>query len=69
MTDTPRAAPGAAQTVLLAQGNIHHARNPVLGVPAAYGFGHGQKALELRGPVRAIADETVVMQCAFRARR
>jgi len=69
MTDTLRTAPSAAQTVLLAQCSIHHARNSALGLPAARGFGHGQKALELLGPVRAIADETVAMQCAFRVRR
>ena len=47
----------------------NHAENPTLSVPAAHVFSHGQKAVQLIGPVAAIVDETVAMQRAFWASR
>ena len=59
---------GMTEAQLLAvTGN--HAENPTLSVPAAHVFGHGQKPVELIGPVQAIIDETVAMQRAFWASR
>lgn len=63
-----RVVHGMTEAELLAvTGN--HAENPTLGVPAAHVFSHGQKALELIGPVSSVVDETVAMQRAFWASR
>lgn len=59
---------GMTEAQLLAEtGN--HAENPTLSVPARFVFDHGQKAVELIGPVPAIVAETVAMQRAFWSRR
>lgn len=59
---------GMTEAQLLAEtGN--HAENPTLSVPARFVFDHGQKAVELIGPVPAIVAETVAMQRAFWSQR
>ena len=42
-----------------------HAENPTMSVPARYVFDHCQKAVELIGPVPAIAEEVLAVQQAF----
>ncbi len=46
-----------------------HVENPTLAVPARHVFAHGQKAVEVIGPVAEIAAETIELQRAFWARR
>lgn len=46
-----------------------HAENPTMSLPARTVFAHGQKAVEVIGPVPEIADEIIAQQRAFWARR
>jgi tRNA(Arg) A34 adenosine deaminase TadA len=46
-----------------------HAENPTMSVSSRYVFDHGQKPVELIGPVTEIAQETIAMQRAFWAGR
>lgn len=46
-----------------------HAENPTMSVPSRYVFDHGQKAVELIGPVPELAEETIALQRAFWAAR
>ena len=46
-----------------------HPENPTLSVPARHVFDHGQKPIELIGPVPSIAAETERQQRAFWASR
>ncbi|MDQ7988250.1 MAG: nucleoside deaminase [Candidatus Dactylopiibacterium sp.] len=57
-----------SEAQLLAQTGAHP-ENPTLSVPAQYVFAHGQKAVELIGPVQEVVDETVALQREFWARR
>lgn len=59
---------GMTEAQLLAETGSH-AENPTLSVPSRFVFDHGQKAVELIGPVPAIVAETVAMQRAFWSRR
>jgi tRNA(Arg) A34 adenosine deaminase TadA len=59
---------GLTEEMLLeATGN--HGENPTLSVPARHVFEHGQKAIELIGPVPEIAGEVLAAQKAFWATR
>lgn len=42
-----------------------HAENPTMNVPARHVFDHGQKPVDLIGPVPELAAETIAMQRAF----
>jgi len=46
-----------------------HDENPTLSVSSRYVFDHGQKPVELIGPVTEVAAETIAMQRACWARR
>lgn len=59
---------GITEEQLLAETG-DHAENQTMSVSSAYVFQHGQKAVDLIGPVPEIADETVAMQRAFWAAR
>lgn len=59
---------GITEEMLLAETG-DHAENPTMSVPTAYVFAHGQKAVELIGPVPDVAEETIAMQRAFWAER
>jgi tRNA(Arg) A34 adenosine deaminase TadA len=50
---------------MLLQATGSHAENPTLSVPARHVFDHGQKAVELIGPVPEIAGEVLAVQKAF----
>ena len=54
---------------MLLQATGSHAENPTLRVPARHVFDHGQKAVELIGPVPEIAAEVMAVQRAFWAQR
>jgi tRNA(Arg) A34 adenosine deaminase TadA len=54
---------------MLLQATGKHEENPTLRVPARYVFDHGQKAIELIGPVPEIAGEVLAAQKAFWASR
>lgn len=47
----------------------NHAENPTMSVDSAYVFAHGQKPVQLIGPVDEIAPEIAAMQRAFWAGR
>jgi tRNA(Arg) A34 adenosine deaminase TadA len=47
----------------------NHAENPTMSVSSRYVFDHGQKAVDLIGPVAAIAPEVIALQQAFWAGR
>ena len=51
------------QKLLACTGN--HTQNPTMSVDAQYVFSHGQKAIELIGPIREIEAETIAMQQHF----
>ena len=59
---------GMTEEQLLAETG-DHGENPTMSVSSRYVFEHGQKAVELIGPVPEIAAETVEMQRAFWATR
>jgi len=59
---------GMTEHALLAQTG-HHEENPTMSVPARYVFDHGQKAVDLIGPVDEVAPEIVALQQAFWSRR
>lgn len=59
---------GMTEEQLLAETG-DHGENPTMSVSSRYVFDHGQKAVELIGPVPEIAAETVEMQRAFWATR
>lgn len=42
-----------------------HAENPTMNLPARHVFDHGQKPVDLIGPVPELAAETIAMQRAF----
>jgi tRNA(Arg) A34 adenosine deaminase TadA len=46
-----------------------HAENPTMSLSSRHVFDHGQKPVELIGPVAEIAQETIAMQRAFWAGR
>ncbi len=46
-----------------------HSENPTMSVSSRYVFDHGQKPVELIGPVPEIAAETIAMQREFWSRR
>jgi tRNA(Arg) A34 adenosine deaminase TadA len=59
---------GMTEAMLLAEtGN--HAENPTMSVAARYVFDHGQKPVDLIGPVPAIVPEVVALQRSFWATR
>lgn len=59
---------GMTEEQLLAQtGN--HGENPTMSVSSRYVFDHGQKPVELIGPVDEIVPEVVAQQRAFWSRR
>lgn len=43
----------------------NHSENPTMSVSAAYVFAHGQKQIELIGPITEIDAETIAMQQHF----
>ncbi|MEN3978394.1 nucleoside deaminase [Acinetobacter sp. CWB-B33] len=43
----------------------NHSENPTMSVSAAYVFAHGQKKIDLIGPVAEIDAETIAMQLHF----
>ncbi len=47
----------------------NHSENPTLNVSSRYVFDHGQKPVDLIGPIPEIAAETIAMQRAFWATR
>jgi tRNA(Arg) A34 adenosine deaminase TadA len=51
------------EKLLACTGN--HQENPTMSVPAAYVFAHGQKHIDLIGPISEIEQETIDMQNAF----
>jgi len=53
--------------LLAATGN--HAENPTLNLPSRTVFAHGQKAVEVIGPVADVAAEVIALQRAFWAAR
>jgi tRNA(Arg) A34 adenosine deaminase TadA len=53
--------------LLEATGN--HAENPTMSVSSRYVFDHGQKAVELIGPVAEVEEEVLRVQRAFWAKR
>ena len=59
---------GMTEEQLLAETG-DHGENPTMSVSSRYVFEHGQKPVELIGPVPEIAAETVEMQRAFWATR
>ena len=59
---------GMTEAQLLAETG-DHGENPTMSVSSRYVFEHGQKNVELIGPVPEIAAETVGMQRAFWATR
>jgi len=59
---------GMTEEQLLAETG-DHGENPTMSVSSCYVFEHGQKPVELIGPVPEIAAETVEMQRAFWATR
>ena len=42
-----------------------HAENPTMSVPSAYVFAHGQKDIQLIGPVTEREEETILLQQIF----
>ena len=54
---------------MLLQATGSHAENPTMNLPARTVFGHGQKPVEVIGPVPEIAAEVLAVQKAFWARR
>ena len=54
---------------MLLQATGNHAENPTMRIPARYVFEHGQKAVEVIGPVPEIAAEVLAVQNAFWSRR
>ena len=55
---------GVAETQLLAvTGN--HTENPTLDVPCRYVFDHGQKPIQVWGPVPAVAAEIMQLHQGF----
>lgn len=59
---------GMTETDLLAQTG-DHAENPTMRLASRVVFEHGQKPIEVIGPVAAIAPEVIAQQKAFWARR
>lgn len=59
---------GMTEEDLLAQTGSH-AENPTMRLPSRTVFAHGQKAVEVIGPVPEIAAEIVAQQRAFWAKR
>ncbi|MGJ7493149.1 nucleoside deaminase [Variovorax sp. ZT4R33] len=59
---------GMTEAQLLAETGSH-TENPTMNVPSRHVFDHGQKPVELIGPVPEIVEETVAMQRAFWASR
>ena len=59
---------GMTEERLLEATGDHH-ENPTMSVSSRYVFGHGQKPVELIGPVVEIEDEVMRVQRAFWARR
>lgn len=59
---------GMTEAQLLAETGSH-AENPTMSVDARYVFDHGQKPVELIGPVAEVVEETVAMQRAFWSHR
>lgn len=51
------------QQLLLLTGN--HAENPTLDVPCRYVFDHGQKAIQVWGPIAAVEAEIVALHQGF----
>ena len=51
------------QRLLQCTGN--HQENPTMSVSSAYVFAHGQKNIDLIGPVAEIEEQTVALQQAF----
>jgi tRNA(Arg) A34 adenosine deaminase TadA len=59
---------GMTEEQLLAQtGN--HAENPTMSISSRHVFEHGQKPVEVIGPVEAIVPEVVAQQRDFWSRR
>ena len=55
---------GMTEQMLLEQtGN--HDQNPTMSVSSRYVFDHGQKPVDLIGPVPAVMDEVLALQKAF----
>lgn len=46
-----------------------HAENPTMSVSSRYVYDHGQKPVDLIGPVTEVAAETIALQRAFWSRR
>ena len=59
---------GITEDMLLGETGAHP-ENQTMSVSSAYVFQHGQKAIDLIGPVLDVADETIAMQRAFWAQR
>ncbi|MGG6241669.1 nucleoside deaminase [Nodosilinea sp. AN01ver1] len=53
----------AERQLLLLTGN--HAANPTLDVPCRYVFDHGQKAIQVWGPIAAVEAEIVALHQGF----
>ena len=43
----------------------NHSENPTMSVSSAYVFAHGQKDIELIGPVAELEQETADLQLSF----